>query len=299
MVTTREYHLDIGDIELAVTEWPAPAGHDGPDTPVLLLHATGFHSRCWNEVVRRLPGQHIFAVDLRHHGRSGSIGEVDWNVLTTDIIKLVERLDLREVIGVGHSIGGYLTARAAAALPERFREILLIDPVITAPETYEMAKGVSDSFSASDHPVSRRKNRWKDADEMFTRFKDKPPFSSWDPVVLRDYCDYALQPASDEAFQQLACDPLNEASVYISQAYSDAVLDDLARLKLPVTLLRAQFKGLDITDLSGSPTWPELAGQIAQCREVYLPELNHFIPMQDPALVARHIAEALGTTASD
>ncbi|QFU75277.1 alpha/beta hydrolase [Halioglobus maricola] len=285
---TREYHLDIGDVELAVTEWPG-SGH-----PVLLLHATGFHSRCWNQVVSRLPGQHIYAVDLRHHGRSGSIGEVDWNVLSEDIIKLVRRLDLSNVIGVGHSIGGYLIARAAAALPDHFREILLIDPVITAPETYKVAQEFSASFSAKDHPVSRRKNQWQDANEMFSRFANKEPFSTWDRDVLRDYCDYALHPESEEEYRQLACDPLNEASVYVSQAYSDAVLEDLPKLRLPITLLRAEYKGIDLTDLAGSPTWPELAQSLANCEEVYLPEMNHFIPMQDPALVAEHIAKALG-----
>ena len=197
------------------------------------------------------------------------------------------------IIGVGHSIGGYLIARAAAALPERFKELLLIDPVITAPDTYKMAQEMAGSFSAADHPVSRRKNQWQDADEMFTRFAGKEPFSTWDMAVLRDYCDYALHPESEEAYRQLACDPLNEAAVYISQAYSDRVLDDLPRLRMPVTLLRAEFKGIDLTDLAGSPTWPELAAQLPNCTEYYLPEMNHFIPMQDPAMVAEHIASAI------
>lgn len=287
MRDTREYHLDIGDIELAVTEWP------GEGQPVLLLHATGFHSRCWNAVVKRLPGAHIYAVDLRYHGRSGSVGEVDWEVLSADIVTLVERLDLRHAIGVGHSIGGYLIARTAATLTDRFQELLLIDPVITAPETYQMAKEMTANFRAADHPVSRRKNRWQDADEMFSRFADKAPFSSWDPEVLRDYCDYALRPASAEAYRQLACDPLNEASVYMRQAYSDTILTLLPQLTLPVTLLRARYTGTDITDLAGSPTWPELAAHLPNCTDIYLDDMNHFIPMQDPGLVAGYIGQAL------
>ena len=108
MQQTREYHLDIGDVELAVVEWP------GEGDPILLLHATGFHSRCWNQVVSRLPGCQIFAADLRYHGKSGSLGEVDWGLLSRDIALLVERLDLRNIVGVGHSIGGYLLARAVS-----------------------------------------------------------------------------------------------------------------------------------------------------------------------------------------
>ena len=283
----REFHLDIGEVELAVHEWP------GTGDPVLLLHATGFHSRCWNQVVAQLPGRHVFAVDLRYHGKSGSLGDVDWNVLAEDIVTLVERLDLRRIVGAGHSVGGYLVARAAAAHPERFRHLVLIDPVVVAPEDYDMARELAANIAATDHPVARRKNRWQDANEMFERFRDREPFNSWQPEVLRDYCDYALKPANEDGYRELACDPINEASVYISQAMSAAVHEDIPRIATPTTLLRARYTGLSITDLSASPTWPGLAEAIADCSEHYYPELNHFIPMQDPGLVARHIREAL------
>ncbi|PLW70110.1 alpha/beta fold hydrolase [Pseudohalioglobus lutimaris] len=287
MVEPREFHLDIGDVELAVLEWP------GEGDPVLLLHATGFHSRCWSQVVAQLPGQHVFAVDLRYHGRSGSLGDVDWNVLCADIVTLVETLDLQNVVGVGHSIGGYMIARAAAAHPERFKHLLLIDPVIVAREEYDEARKRVATITAADHPVARRKNRWQDAAEMFDRFKDREPFSSWQTEVLRDYCDYALKPANEEGYRELACDPMNEAAVYISQAMSDAVHEDIPRITTPTTLLRARYEGLSITDLSTSPTWPGLAQAITNCQEHYHPEMNHFIPMQDPLLVARHIRQAL------
>ena len=289
MRETREYHLDIGDVELAVVEWL------GVGDPVLLLHATGFHSRCWNQVVAQLPGQHIYAADLRYHGRSGSLGDVNWNALTEDVVKLIERLDLRRVVGVGHSIGGYLIARAAAAYPQRFRHLLLIDPVIIAPEDYAMAREVAGKLEAKDHPVARRKNKWQDADEMYKRFIDREPFNTWQSEVLRDYCDYALLPENDEGYRELACDPINEASVYTSQAMSDAVHGDIPRIKTPTTLLRARYGGPSITDLAASPTWPGLARAITDCREFYYPDLNHFIPMQDPAMVAGHILAALKT----
>lgn len=287
MRETREYHLDIGEVELAVVEWT------GEGSPVLLLHATGFHSRCWNQVVERLTGRHIFAVDLRYHGRSGSLGAVDWNVLTNDIVTLVQRLDLRDVVSVGHSIGGYLAARAAARLPDRFRHLLLIDPVVTSPETYAFAQEMAREMQASDHPVSRRRNQWQDSDEIFERFRNKPPFNTWNEHVLRDYCDYALHPESEDEFRQLACDPINEASVYLNQAYSNAVLDDLPRLRCPTVLLRARYDGPSLTDLSASPTWPGIVDLIPDCTEYYLPDMNHFIPMQDPALVAEHIRKLL------
>jgi len=287
MQQAREFRIDVGDAELAVLEWP------GEGDPVLLLHATGFHSRCWQEVVKRLPGQHVYAVDLRFHGASGAGGKVDWKLLSDDIRTLIERMDLTRLVGVGHSIGGFLIARAAAALPSRFKQLLLIDPVILSPRTYAGLHELVGTLNAADHPVSRRKNRWLDACEMYERFSNKPPFDSWDPQVLRDYCDYALCPADEEGVMQLLCDPMNEVSIYLSQAGNDIVYEELPNIRTPVTLLRAPPGEMNASpNLSSSPTWPGLAAALPCARDILLPHLNHFIPMQDPALVADYIKSA-------
>jgi len=286
MQAPKEFRLDIGDVELFVVEWA------GSGDPILLLHATGFHSRCWNQVVKRLPGRHIFAVDLRFHGASDASGKTDWRMMAGDIRLLIEKLNLTRLVGVGHSIGGYLIAHAATQVPERCKHLILIDPVIMAPERYLQFQVFSDRLEAQDHPVSRRKNQWRDAQEMYERFQGRAPFNTWQPAVLRDYCDYALRPANNDALRQLACDPINEAGIYLSQKGNEAILTELPRLLTPVTLLRAPPGDDALFDLNTSPTWPGLAAALPNCQEVYLPYLNHFIPMQDPALVADYIQAA-------
>jgi len=46
-----------------------------------------------------------------------------------------------------------------------------------------------------------------------------------------------------------------------------------------------------IMDFSLSPTWPEVAARFPNGKDVYLPELTHFMPMVDPSRVAGYIAE--------
>jgi pimeloyl-ACP methyl ester carboxylesterase len=280
MRVAKEFRLDIGDVELFVLEWA------GTGDPILLLHATGFHSRCWNQVVKLLPGRHIYAVDLRFHGASDAAGKPDWRVMADDILRLIDRLDLTRLVGVGHSIGGYLIAHAAAQAPARCKHLILIDPVIMAPERYAQFQAFAENLAAQDHPVSRRKNQWHDAQEMYERFRGRAPFNSWQPAVLRDYCDYALRPANNTELRQLACDPINEAGIYLSQQGNEVILGELPRILTPVTLLRAPPGDNALPDLTNSPTWPDLAAALPNCHEIYLPDLTHFIPMQDPALVA-------------
>lgn len=283
----RVFDLALDDISLRVTEWP------GSGTPVLLLHATGFHSRCWNQVASQLPGVHLYAVDLRFHGGSGRAGEVNWGVMARDVEQLLEALDLRQVIGVGHSIGGYLLARAAAAQLPRFKQLLLVDPVIFAPETYSAKFSEPLTIDPTANPVSRRKNRWQDAGEMYERFKARPPFDTWQDAVLRDYCEYALKEVPGETAFQLACDPLHEASIYLSQHGNDVIHQLLPGLTLPVTVLRAPPAADAMMDFAASPTWPGLTAALPNGREFYFPAMTHFIPMEDPALVARFIREAV------
>jgi len=286
MQDCKEFLLDIGDVELSIIEWA------GTGDPILLLHATGFHSRCWNQVVKHLPGRHIYAADLRFHGASGDTGDTDWRVMAEDVRLLIEKLNLTDLVGVGHSIGGHLIARAAARSPERFKHLVLIDPVIMSPERYAQFQMFSGGLQAKDHPVSRRKNEWRDAQEMYERFQGRAPFNSWQPSVLRDYCDYALRPADNDSLRQLACDPINEAGIYVNQQGNEAILKELPGIITPVTLLRAPPGDDSLPNLSTSPTWPSLAAALPNCREIYLPQLNHFIPMQNPVLVANCIIEA-------
>ncbi len=281
------YQLELPGVALRVTEWP------GDSDPVLMLHATGFHSRCWDTIARELVGVHIYAVDVRFHGGSDRHGEVDWLLMAHDIEALLARLDLQRVIGVGHSLGGYLAAYVGARQLQRFRQLVLIDPVILPRQLYSKRFALRDSVSPGKSPISRRKNQWRDAGEMYERFRDRQPFASWQDQVLRDYCEYALREVPNESALQLSCDPLHEAAIYLGQSGNEAIYDLLPRLTIPVTVLRAPPDPANPGNLAASPTWPGLAEFLPNAREFYLPDRSHFIPMEDPALVVRIIREAL------
>jgi pimeloyl-ACP methyl ester carboxylesterase len=272
---------------LQVNEWP------GKSTPVLLLHATGFHSRCWDSIARLLGDTHIFAVDMRFHGGSDRHGEVDWQLMAGDVEQLLDRLELKNLVGVGHSMGGYLLAYAAASRQANFKQLILIDPVILPPDMYPMFVKTLETMKVTDSPVSRRKNRWQDAAEMYQRFRNRAPFDTWQDQVLRDYCDYALRAVPDESSLQLACDPLHEAAIYLNHKGNEAIHDLLPNLDLPVTVMRARHVPGELFDFSTSPTWPELANAMPQARDIYLPHLSHFIPMEAPELVADIIQQAM------
>ncbi len=279
----------VNGITLSIFEW---GGDDKTrNGTILLAHATGFHARCWDRIVARLGTRHVIAVDQRGHGRSDKPLPVHWQDFGQDLTELIRVLELTNVVGVGHSMGGHAMTQAAAAEPGRFQRLVLIDPVIVSPDEYASSVTMGPDWQ---HPTAKRRNRWASPDEMFERFKDRPPFSAWDRDVLRDYCEYGLlRDPSGDGFV-LACPPEFEAAVYMAARGNAAVYDSVRALDVPVLLVRVMEPppDRDWMDFRYSPTWPGLIDHFRRGRELHLPDETHFLPMEKPELVARLIEDA-------
>lgn len=278
------HKLHVNGLDLVVYEWP------GAGDPILLIHATGFHARCWQAVVESLPGRHVFALDMPSHGASArKPPPYEWTHFGADVLGVVAALRLERLLGVGHSMGGHALVLAAAAQPALFRGLILVDPVIVDPD---FARGMR-RVSAAEHPISRRRNRWESPEQMFESFRRKEPYARWDARVLMDYCRYGLVPAADGEGFELACPPDLEAEVYATMKMDD-VLPALARVTMPVEVIRARSRRPDESpfDFSPSPTWERLASLLPDAVDEQLPDCSHFIPMERPRWMAERIARA-------
>jgi lipase len=269
--------LDVNGVRLAIFD------HPGPAPPILFVHATGFHARCWNQIVARVPNRRSIAVDMRGHGLSSKPQPpYEWHTFGDDVAALARALDLRGATGVGHSMGGHSLALAATIAPEAFAELILIDPVIMPRFAYIGRR-------REPHFARKRRNEWASPGEMFERFQGRPPFADWDPAVLRDYCDYGLVRAADGYV--LACPPEIEASIYEASGLDDANLYEiLGEIDVPVTVIRSARKMQTggAMDMAGSPTAPDLVTHFRRGKDVEAP-FSHFIPMEAPGLIADHI----------
>lgn len=256
-----------------------------------MAHATGFHARCWDAVARALaPGYRAIAFDQRGHGRSGKSGPYDWRVFGTDLSVFIDRLDLSRIVGVGHSMGGHAMVQAASSRVERFERLVLVDPVILAPETYRDRPPEWRQASVDAHPVARRKADFTTWMELRDRLQNRLPFALWRADVLRDYCRDGVLARPDGGFT-LACPPAVESSIYMGSAGTD-IYPEIRALPHDVLVIRAPPRDAARSqmDFSRSPTWHGLAAAFPRGRDVYRPDLTHFIPMQEPDFVARAIS---------
>lgn len=283
-----EHRARVNGVELAYFEWGRPS--DAPT--IFLVHATGFHARVWDDMISRLGDRHVLSVDQRGHGRSEKTAIEHWDVMGRDLVALVDHLGLRGAIGVGHSMGGHALPEAAAERPDAFERLVLIDPVIASPDDYGTSGWRIDP-GGEPHPTARRKNHFDSPDAMIARFAGRPPYSVFTPRALADYCRFGLLPDPEGEGFVLACPPAIEASIYMTSRTNPGVYDSVRRVEVPVTVLRAKLPppDRDMMDFSSSPTWPGLAAEFPNGRDVHLSRHTHFLPMEVPALIARFVLD--------
>jgi pimeloyl-ACP methyl ester carboxylesterase len=262
----------------------------GPGRRLLFIHATGFHSRVWDQVVARLPDFDCWLIDMRGHGQSSKPEPpYVWRDFGLDIKAIIEQLDLRFDLAVGHSMGGHSLALAASLISNLAKSMILIDPIIVRRDLYKQAE-------AKRHPVERRRNHWQSWQQMFERYYGKSPFDTWDKMVLEDYCRYGLLPATTGDGYELACPPKVEGSIYnnsMDVAGAD-IYDDLAKVEARVLILHPPptvYKKIeDFIPL-------DLGRFFKYGEDKLFPHLTHFIPMESPDLVAEEIWSLLAVKA--
>lgn len=106
----------------------------GQGEAILLLHGLFGSLSNLNVLGRNLvENHHVIAADLRNHGQSPWSETMDYVSMASDVITLIERLNLQQVILIGHSMGGKVAMKLADLRPDLIKQLFIID---IAPVSY-------------------------------------------------------------------------------------------------------------------------------------------------------------------
>lgn len=119
----QEQSLEIGAVTINYAEVPS----SGP--PLVMLHRTSYR---WQSMATLFPDLaadwHIYALDLRGHGRSGwAPGRYRLSDYADDVTAFLERRGSGPVVLFGHSFGGIVAIAAAARVPALVRGLIVGD----------------------------------------------------------------------------------------------------------------------------------------------------------------------------
>ena len=179
-------------------------------------HANGFPAACYRKFFRYLePDFRVGSINCIGHDTSYPVTD-GWPHLVAQLIDHLSAHSRSPVVGVGHSLGGYLTFMAAVQRPELFKCIILLDAPIIGyfkGTAFGMLKrlGLVDRITPA-HATRERRSDWASADEMVAHFQRRKIFRHFDAECLRDYA--ALGTVAEGSRVRLLFDPEIEYRIY-------------------------------------------------------------------------------------
>ncbi|MBL7963040.1 MAG: alpha/beta fold hydrolase [Flavobacteriales bacterium] len=100
----------------------------GQGPPIVILHGLFGSSDNWGSLARDLSNDHeVVLVDARDHGRSPHTDRITYPLMADDLFELLAELDLRDIVLVGHSMGGKTAMTFTQQHPQLVRELVVVD----------------------------------------------------------------------------------------------------------------------------------------------------------------------------
>lgn len=127
MSDPRSIFLEVAGARHHVVTW---GEQDNP--ALLLVHGLRDHARSWDWIADHFSDRfHVITPDLRGHGDSDwfDAGAYTLSTYVMDLADIVDSLGLNDINLVGHSLGGHISLRYAAAFPDKLHRLCVIEGI--------------------------------------------------------------------------------------------------------------------------------------------------------------------------
>jgi len=273
----RTYRLEANGLQLGIREWGDP---EAP--PLVLLHGLRGYSATWRALARDLR-DHVRLVAIDQRGRGASDWDPNRNYYTdaylADLVTVVDALDLRRFMLLGHSMGGTVAYVYAATYPERLAGLIVED----------IAPGSSIAGAGAER--IRR--------EMASLPDD---FPDW--AAARLYWRSKRAGLADAAIEERLAESLIEKAGRIAWRYDaagiretrldldpDRVVDlwpVVDRIRVPTLIVRG-----GASDFCPSDVVAQMEERNEAIAAVSVPGASHYVHDDAPDIYARHISDFL------
>ena len=281
------HFVTVRGIKLHYLTWGANA------PPLVFMHANSHCAGVWAPVVARLPaGTRAYAFDLRGHGLSDKPESgYDWGSLRDDLVGVLEALDLRGVVLIGHSRGGGASILAACKAPERIAGAVFYEPTMA---TGQEARGRSDMAEAPrgarGERAQQRRAVFGSRQEIFDSYRPRTVFKEWTEEALWAYIEHGTR-VREDGFVELLCPPWVEAKLYDEISYPDEWIG-IKNADIPVLACYGERSG---RMRPGQDPAAALRRIFPRTEVNVLTGATHFGPMEQPqnvaAIIQRFVAD--------
>jgi pimeloyl-ACP methyl ester carboxylesterase len=239
---------------------------------MLCVHGGAAHGHWFDYVAAGFtPDHHVLALDQRGHGDSVWADEPAYSYLdfASDIDKAAAKLDLRDFVLVGHSMGGMVSLVYAATYPGRLGKLVIVDTSIKLSE---------ERLSTMRDVGNRGGSSYATRDELIARYKLRPGNSVALAEVVRHIAGYSARQFPDGSWRHKF-----DRRVYGTRESLDGT-PFWDRVKVPALLVKGG-NSVRIT--------PEIFAQVkARAPQVELaevPDADHHVTLDNPSGFVRAV----------
>jgi pimeloyl-ACP methyl ester carboxylesterase len=226
----RERTFDTGAVAINYAEGP----DNGP--AVIFLHGVGRGWRDFLPILQAFEKWHVFALDLRGHGKSGRVPNTyKSGDYSADVIEFLKKKIQAPTVIFGHSLGGIVAMRLAAKAPEQVRAIIVGDSVLSRDT---LAHSMYQELFSGLHKIVIGGGSAEEKAQRLAKLEIRVPGLP-EPIPIGDL------PGNDSDLLEWAnclqmLDPTAIQSTIEGRTFSDFDSDSvLANIRCPVLILQA------------------------------------------------------------
>lgn len=100
----------------------------GKGKPLIVMHGLYGSSDNWVSIARDLMDDYtVYLLDMRNHGLSPHTTELNYTLMTDDLLEFMNDRGLYSSIIMGHSMGGKVAMSFASLYPEKVQKLIVVD----------------------------------------------------------------------------------------------------------------------------------------------------------------------------
>ena len=190
---------------------------------------------------------------------------------------------------VGHSLGGYVSTLAAAALGDRVAGVVLLDsPLISGLSARLVRCGRQLGFDRYMMPIRQTRSRrqtWPDVDAVHAHFAARAAFARWESRTLRHYAEHGT--LARDGSRVLAFDREIELAIYRSLP-TMTVVSAARSVRAPIGFIGGTASR-EVRHVGMRATRAATQGRVAWI------EGSHLFPMERPQETAVAVQSMIAT----